>query len=596
MIVLCQIASGGILMAENIFKKTINGIPYYYFQESWREKIEPDAHGKTRGSGKSRVRTRSVYLGTARGVYETVRGSQQPGEASHRAFGFEAALLQTAADIGLVDILRENIPGKRFGTERWKYFLITIINRPAGASSKEQMGAWAAKTVLPDLLGFRPDTLNSKSFWYATDDVISEKQLRERREDDEKISEQLLAGLDDAVFRKMENSLAQLIAGRFGIEPEAVLYDTTNFFTYIEAATPSRLAATGHNKDCRHHLRQVGLALCVDKQWGIPFFHRLYRGNSQDSNTFSELVDEMIIQIKDVFPKVADLVLVLDKGNNSKDTFKRIEGRIHWVGSLVPSHFQDLLGIGLEQYEGLWGDTRFHTLTRNVMGVDCKLVLTYNPTLARRQEHTLRAGVEKLKRAVRDHIASLKRPPKGVPKSVETMLKESRYGKYISVAAVKDRVPVFKEPPQPWEEKRLRIGKNLLFTDKRDAAEEWVIEQYRKKDTVEKDFELLKNPDLIRFRPIRHWTDTKIRAFGFCCVMSLVLMRVMLKKCEDAGLKMSAPVLKQELDDLKEVIMIYGPRKAERKITRRSTVQSSLWDLFGLDTAERQLSLHKPIY
>lgn len=583
-------------MRGNLVKKIIKGKTYYYYQETRREKINPSDGGKTRGSGKSRVRTRSEYLGTAEQIHQKLRHSQQPEEAAHRGFGFEAALLQTAADIGLVDILRENIPGKRFGIERWKYFLITILNRPANACSKEQMGNWAAKTVLPDLLGLRPDTLNSKSFWYATDDVISEKQLRERREEDEKISEELLAGLDDAVFRKMENELAQLLAGRFGIEPEAVLYDTTNFFTYIEAATPSRLAAAGHNKDCRHHLRQVGLALCVDKQWGIPFFHRLYRGNSQDSNTFSELVDEMIIQIKDVFPKVADLVLVLDKGNNSKDTFKRIEGRIHWVGSLVPSHFQDLLDIGLEQYEGTWNDTRFHALNRKVMGVDCKLVLTYNPALARRQEHTLRAGVEKLKRAVSEHLASLKRPPKAVPKSVESMLKESRYGKYLAVTGVKNGEPVFDEPSQPWEEKKLRIGKNLLFTDKLDAAEEWVIEQYRQKETIEKDFELLKNPDLIRFRPIRHWTDTKIRAFGFCCVMSLVLIRVMLKKCEEAGLKMSASVLKQELDDLKEVILLYSSRKAERKITRRSTVQAELWKLFELDTTERQLTLHMSLY
>ena len=212
-------------MSENIFKKIINGIPYYYYQESWREKIETNARGKTRGSGKSRVRTRSIYLGAARDIYEKVRGSRQPDEAGHRAFGFEAALLQTAADIGLVDILRENIPGKRFGMERWKYFLITIINRLAAATSKEQMGAWAAKTTLPDLLGFRPDALNSKSFWYATDDVISEKELRERRKEDEKISEGFLAGLDDAVFRRMENELARLLTRRFDIEPESVLYD-----------------------------------------------------------------------------------------------------------------------------------------------------------------------------------------------------------------------------------------------------------------------------------------------------------------------------------------------------------------------------------
>ena len=59
---------------------------------------------------------------------------------------------------------------------------------------------------------------------------------------------------------------------------------------------------------------------------------------------------------------------------------------------------------------------------------------------------------------------------------------------------------------------------------------------------------------------------------------------------------MSVPVLKQELDDLKKVVMIYGSRKAESKIARRSTAQTGLWELFSFDTAKRQLTSHKPLY
>ncbi len=78
--------------------------------------------------------------------------------------------------------------------------------------------------------------------------------------------------------------------------------------------------------------------------------------------------------------------------------------------------------------------------------------------------------------------------------------------------------------------------------------------------------------------------------------MSLVLLRVMLMKCERAGLQMSAPVLKQELADLKEVVMICGPDNAAREITHRSTVQDNLWKLFELDKMQKQIYLHKPLY
>ena len=111
-------------------------------------------------------------------------------------------------------------------------------------------------------------------------------------------------------------------------------------------------------------------------------------------------------------------------------------------------------------------------------------------------------------------------------------------------------------------------------------------------EMIEDDFKLIKSPDLIRFQPCRHWTDTKIRAFGFCCVMALVVMRVMLRRVAQADLEMSANVLKEELSDLKQVIMIYSDQKAQIQITHRGTVQQKLWDLFELGTAEKDLTIH----
>lgn len=175
-------------MAEHIYPKVINNKTYYYLQKTYREKIESTDSGKTRGSGKSRVRTRSVYLGTAKSIMERLNKVKQPIEMHHREFGLAAAALQSAEEIGLVDLLKERIKGSRYGVERWLYFMLPILNSITHATSKEQMGKWAAKTVLPDLLGFDPKRLNSKTFWYATDDVISEKGLKKRRKESPKTS------------------------------------------------------------------------------------------------------------------------------------------------------------------------------------------------------------------------------------------------------------------------------------------------------------------------------------------------------------------------------------------------------------------------
>jgi len=294
---------------------------------------------------------------------------------------------------------------------------------------------------------------------------------------------------------------------------------------------------------------------------------------------------------------VHELVLVLDKGNNSKKNFEAMQGKLRWVGSLVPSQHKDLIALPLKDYEGTWADCRYHRLTRNVMGVECTLVLTYNERLARKQQHSLDNGIEKLKRQIRRKWSEYKRTPAKVPAGVETLRKQSRYGNYVHVACRKGQ-PVFTQTKQIEHrkaEQRKRFGKNLLFAGGPDVHAPWVIQQYHSKDRIEDGFKLLKNPELIRWRPCRHWTDTKIRAYGFCAVMALLLIRVMERKTARAGLPMSPVLIREELTDLKEVIMVYENQTAEAVITHRSAVQKRLWDLFNLASAQEHLTLHEPL-
>lgn len=580
-------------MPWNIYPKTLKGHTYYYAQRSYREQ-QPLAKDGRRA--KSKVRTETVYLGSAESIVERFKGSRAPVEARHRDFGFVAAICQTAVETGLADLLRTHIPGERFGVPRWLYFMLPIVNRLQSATSKEQMGKWARGTVLPELLGFDPARLGSKSFWYATDDVISERELRERRREHPELAEDLFVGLDDAVFARVEEELVVRLREQYGLFADTLLYDTTNFFTYIEAPVRARLANTGHSKDARHHLRQVGLALCVDKEWGIPLFYRVYRGNAQDARTFAGVVEELVRAAAAGFAHVDELVLVLDKGNNSKANFQALQGRLRWIGSLVPSQYKDLLALPLSDYGGTWADCRYHRLVRNVMDIECTLVLTYNAALARKQQHSLDNGIEKLKEQIRRKWAEYKKPPAAVPAGVESLRKQSRYGNciHIECGAGEPAFPVTEEIAERLAQQRKRFGKNLLFANGPDAQAPWIIEHYRGKDRIEDGFKLLKDPGLIRWRPCRHWTDTKIRAFGFCCVMAMMLMRAMERKTALAGLPMSPALIKEELADLKEVVMFYEDRHAETQITRRSTVQQRLWDIFGLSAAENQLTRQKP--
>lgn len=575
----------GTIITRNQGDKT-----YYVYQETYREKINKKDFGKTRGSGKSRVCTRATYLGTAEKILKCVKEKRAPVKVKTRNFGLIAAAYQTAFEIELPQILMKYINGERFETNLWIYFFVTIVNRLDHATSKEKMSGWLKKTILPELMNIKPNNFTGKNFWYATDDIISEKELQKRRKEEKNESDPF-ACIDDTIFTAIETELFYRIDQLMGLSPSVICYDTTNFYTYIEEPKRSELANTCHSKDSKNHLRHVGLLMAVEKSFGIPLISRVYRANCHDSKLFSLILADLIISLKKLCGSESDLVLILDKGNNSKENFSSMVGKINWVGALVPSHHEDLIDIELDKYHGIWKDRRYYRCEKNVMGMECVIVLTFNTATKRKKMHSLRRGIEKLKYEVIKKWESYKKTPKFITQGINTMKKKSRYGKCIKIS-IHDRKLHFEENEKEIKEREKRFGKNLIFSNMLEAETGYLIDTYNEKNIIEDDFHLLKDITIIRFRPIRHWTDSKIRAYAFCCVVSMILMRVMQWMTEQVGYKMSTNVLKDELTDIQEVVMIYSSTEAERRITERSAVQKKLWEIFKLEEIEKKLLLH----
>jgi len=572
-------------MATKIYPKKINNKEYYYLQYSYRQKIDPNDSGKTKGSGKSKIKTNSIFLGTAESIKERLFSSQEPLEVKWRDFGFVSAIYNTAIETGLVELLQQHIRGKRYGIENWKYFLLAIINRLQQATSKEKMGEWAAKTVLPELMGFDAKKINSKSFWYATDDVINQKELENNNEND------IFGSIDDTIFREIENSLIEKVIEKYEISPEIVLYDTTNFFTYFAPQTESELARAGHNKAGRHNLRQIGLAMCVDKQYGIPLYHQTYQGNCHDSKTFYEIISDLLTTFKEKFKLSEDIILIIDKGNNSEQNFKKLQNKIEWIGSFPLSNHKDLIDIPLDEYQDKFGPFTFYPVYRKVFDIDLKLVLTFTESLYRKQKHSFYNNIEKFKTQVLNKWSEYKKTPGQVPAGIKTMLQQSSHKKYLTINCVKGK-PEFIISEENIADKEKSWGKHILFCSNTTKESSSIIELYHSKDKVEKGFQLIKDVGLIRWMPMRHWTDSKIRSFAFCCVMSLLLIRIMELKLERENFRMSPNVLKEELADIKQIFLIYDKNNIKTKFSHCSSAQKRLSDIFKLDTFEKLLTGH----
>lgn len=574
-------------MGAIIARKT-NGKTYYIYQESYRVKLDPLGQGKVKGSGKSTVRTRSIYLGTAERILKAIEDKKEPTDVWAREFGLCAASYQTACEIGIPEILAKHLPGKRVGIPRWIYFIVIIINRLSQATSKNKISQWLCKTALPDLLNVDPRKLTGNNFWYTVEDILPEKPTQAQRKVCQ--SSELFLPLRDDPFTAIEIELFSYVDRLIGLSPGMVVYDTTNFYTYIEEPKRSELANTCHSKDSKNHLKHIGLLMAVERSHGIPILSQIYQANRHDSKIFSCVLADLVVVLRKMSAKQSDVVIVMDKGNNSKDNFKAMNGLISWIGSLVPAHHKELLDIDLSQYDGSWKKLCFYRTQKNIMGIDCAVVITFNGATARKKEHSLRKGIEKLKTEIFDKWNSYKKTPKTLTKGIISIHQASNYGLCLTVRVDNGHI-TFEENQAEIKKRRKKFGKNLIFSNMLGADSGYLIATYNQRAKIENDFQILKDETIIRFRPIRHWTDTKIRDHSFCCVLGLTLMRVMQYKTRKAGYPMTPKLLKDELSDIREIVMVYDPSDARRQISQLSAVQSKLWNVFGLDKM-KQMLLH----
>ena len=133
----------------------------------------------------------------------------------------------------------------------------------------------------------------------------------------------------------------------------------------------SFIAKPKKSKAGRNNLKHTGLALCVDKQWGVPLFHSIYRANSHGTKTFDRAIEGLIHIIKNAI-KIENMIPFIDKGNNSEDNFEKLNDKIKWIGSLKVSDHKDLSDIELKEYTDAYKEYKYVTSKKRVMGVDMK--------------------------------------------------------------------------------------------------------------------------------------------------------------------------------------------------------------------------------
>lgn len=548
-----------------IIKKIKKGNAYYYAVKSKRV------------DGKPRI-VWQKYLGTVEAMVK--RASQtrpsRPKEAVIFELGGVAALVGIAQRLGVVELIDQEVSKREQGPSVGQYMLLAALNRALAPCSKQALGEWYEQTVLRRLWGFPKSAFSSQRFW----DHMG------------KVSE-------DAIER-IEEGLIGRLRGEFDLDPGLLLYDTTNFFTFLSTVNRrASLPQRGHSKAKRHDLRQLGLALLVNQQFQVPLLHRLYAGNIPDVSLFPKLSRQLCARLRKLTGAKEETTLVFDKGNVCEDAMERLvlEG-IHFVAALPANRLPQQLAVPddrLEAIEGMPG-TRAFGSTVELWGKRCQVVVVYTESFFTKQllgvttnlvksQKCLQALQQRLARwksgkgrGRRPTVASVRR---SVREILACQFMERLFKIEISQQGNLPEIRYQLDQGAINELCEKRLGRTLLITDHLKWSPRQVVEVYRSLVGVEEAFKNMKNVHFLRFQPAYHWTDQKLRVHAFYCVLALMLATLARKVVVRAGIEISLPAMLKQLCGITEVAVIYPPgtlahRKDHITLSRMSPRQKKL--------------------
>jgi len=127
-----------------------------------------------------------------------------------------------------------------------------------------------------------------------------------------------------------------------------------------------------------------------------------------------------------------------------------------------------------------------------------------------------------------------------------------------------------------------RFGKNILITDITEWTTDEIVQASLDRWTVEDGFRLTKDEAQVALRPIRHWTDSKIRCHIFTCIAALALLRIVELRLRKAGVDMTAKAAMRHMSTLHSCLMwLPGKRKAVRMLEEPSDEQTEIMRAFG---------------
>ena len=562
-----------------MYKKVISGKPYWYLRQMARVDGKPKMVSER-------------YLGTAADIEKLLDASEAqllPERTRHLGFGDSAGVWEILDRLDVAGII-DDVVGPRCtdaGASVGTYLGLAALNRVVAPTLKSGFADWWATTALDRFTKIPSSALDHRRFWDAMHQVTMGQ------------------------LAQIEERIALAMIHKFGLDISALALDMTDFATYIDSGNEKApIAQRGKAKQKRTDLRLIGLGLVVTRDDGVPLVAHAYPGNKPDVTQFPAMIDQLSARHKKIAEKAGtpgstpgdpEVTVVFDAGRNSAGNFAHVtDNGLAFVGSIPPSHVADLLQLPVTGRRVVDKD-RFGGLTaletrRIVYGAERRVILIHSPTLHQAQAAGFAQTLARAQGKLADLADTLargetRRSTAAVNVQIAEITRDPWLGRVLkceltgSTPATHRLTVTIDESARDALEMEV-FGKRILVTTHDGWPVADVVAAYRSQSDAEFSFRQLKDPHVVSFSPMHHWTEHTIRVHTFTCVLALQIVHLMRREAEHAGLHLSVRDLLDQLAGIQETVLIYpstgGRPKTRRMLTETTLTQDQLTTIFNL--------------
>ncbi len=518
-----------------------------------------------------------------------VTALRESGQLERIVAALERHLRRERVDVGALEA--EGAPGvgavaavwavwQRLGLDRWfaqvgaargakaleHAVFAMVANRLVAPCSKRRLVEWTASdVVMPD--GW---SAPSPDQYYRALDAVT------------------------AVKDETETHLYTRLCDLANLDLRLVCYDLTS--TYFEGSTrPSGrfpFRAFGYSRDHRSDRPQIVIGLLCTSD-GIPVAHHVFAGNTNDAATLSGVLGDLAERFA-----VGRICVVADRGLIS----------VANVSAVAEAGFDHLLAtrlrrdrISAEALQAInddtaWVDIAQHSCRAADICLDdgTRTVVVESDARARRdtaRTAQIVAATEAKLRALENRVrAGRVKDPAKIGAAAQRILATVGAGRLFDTDIGPGRFLYhYNEDAHTYEE--LHAGPNVLATSltptQADTAQ--VVGYYRQLAADQARFRVV--GDHLRLRPVRHWTEQRVRGHVAVCVYAAIIETLINHALAQAGIRdphlpnqhLTAARALRDLNRIRRHQLSVNSRRITLT-TRRSPLQNRTLTAIGTDT------------